>query len=302
LALIIHDECHSCINESSFKFLSYAQTRWFSSIIGFSATPLRLTTNNNNNQLSKLLQLFGKTINSYNKLNIVVNYSMNQAIIDDVILKPNFYWYKATTKEHIMSALNEVIPKMKYKKIIAWCGTIEKANIWNEFFSQNKTRQNKNKYVWDDLVGISNYVDHSKNTNQEYLNFFNIKEKGILFCASKHREGSDIPFLDGCVFLDGIQNRSPHTFIQSIGRVLRKDSQQMSKTKQELNQNNKKSVIIDFIIKKQITEDMVIEKIIKYYEYITNLSFSSDNNVNDDIDEKNDGKKKFRKYTEYLKI
>jgi len=47
------------------------------------------------------------------------------------------------------------------------------------------------------------------------------KGNSILFCAVKHREGSDIPFLDACLFADKVKNRGIIPFIQSIGRILR---------------------------------------------------------------------------------
>ena len=42
---------------------------------------------------------------------------------------------------------------------------------------------------------------------------------------AKHREGSDIKHLDGCIF-DGAGNRPEVSFIQSIGRVVRKAPQE----------------------------------------------------------------------------
>ena len=37
----------------------------------------------------------------------------------------------------------------------------------------------------------------------------------ILFCANKHREGSDIRNLDGCLFLDRVKNRGCIPFNQT---------------------------------------------------------------------------------------
>ena len=47
-----------------------------------------------------------------------------------------------------------------------------------------------------------------------------------MFCACKHREGSDIPNLDTCVFLDYGEDRGASYFIQCVSRVLRKDAEQ----------------------------------------------------------------------------
>ena len=86
----------------------------------------------------------------------------------------------------------------------------------------------------------------------------------ILFCANKHREGSDIPKLDGCIFLDKVKKRSPIPFIQSIGRVLRKDPDNPAKVN---------GVIIDGYVKNNGGyEREFIDKIIDYYLSIQNLT------------------------------
>ena len=54
-------------------------------------------------------------------------------------------------------------------------------------------------------------------------------KKFYSFCACKHREGSDIKNLDCCVFLDKVERRKPKTFVQCIGRVLRKDNNNKKK-------------------------------------------------------------------------
>ena len=57
----------------------------------------------------------------------------------------------------------------------------------------------------------------------DYNEFAKRDSGAILFCAMKHREGSDIFHLDSCIFLDGVSDRTDISFIQSLGRVLRKD-------------------------------------------------------------------------------
>ena len=56
-----------------------------------------------------------------------------------------------------------------------------------------------------------------------------------MFCAGKHREGSDIKNLDCCVFLDKVEDRNAKKFVQCVGRVLRLDK----------NGNKKYGLIID---------------------------------------------------------
>ena len=71
-----------------------------------------------------------------------------------------------------------------------------------------------------DFCNIDN-KKHKKFGN--YNDFYNINNKSILFCAVKHREGSDIPNIDGCIFMDKVDQKIK-TFIYScMGRVLRKD-------------------------------------------------------------------------------
>ena len=74
-------------------------------------------------------------------------------------------------------------------------------------------------------------VDTSKEQSSYYnYNDFSKEEKNaILFCACKHREGSDIKNLDCCIFLDKVENRNAKTFVQCIGRVLRRDSKNKKK-------------------------------------------------------------------------
>ena len=66
-------------------------------------------------------------------------------------------------------------------------------------------------------------IDTSKTNDNSYEIYSKKENNAILFCASKHREGSDIPNLDGCIFMDHVSNRSERLFVQCIGRVLRKD-------------------------------------------------------------------------------
>jgi DNA polymerase III alpha subunit len=68
-------------------------------------------------------------------------------------------------------------------------------------------------------------VDTSKESNEfkKYEDFYKVESNAILFCANKHREGSDIKNLDCCIFLDKVENRCPKVFLQCIGRVLRVD-------------------------------------------------------------------------------
>ena len=107
-----------------------------------------------------------------------------------------------------------------------------------------------------DGLGIS-----QEDINQNYASFDeyeNAESNALLFCASKHREGSDIKNLDGCIFMDFVQNRYAKTFVQCIGRVLRKDK------------HNKKEfgLIIDIKAK---SSTKIIDKMIHYLNIPANI-------------------------------
>lgn len=213
---IIHDECHT-INKSTKEFYEYMhKNNELIKCIGFSATP----------------NLDFKPFD-----NIITSYSIYDAFIDDVIVKPKIKWFTCNDildYEEIVLLIKDIINSddIYYKKIIVWCGminlSIEMANLWSR--------------VFDDYLIC---IDTSKNTDEfnSYEQFYNAESKAILFCANKHREGSDIKNLDCCIFLDKVQNRCPKLFIQCIGRVLR------------LDKNNKKKfgLIIDICAKNSYT-------------------------------------------------
>ena len=105
------------------------------------------------------------------------------------------------------------------------------------------------------------YLDTSQNTNEEYKEFRKSDGSSILFCANKHREGSDIRRLDACIFLDRVKNRGCIPFIQSIGRVLRVDKENCGK---------KKGFVIDGIYKNENYDRAFVDKILGYYMNLEN--------------------------------
>ena len=82
------------------------------------------------------------------------------------------------------------------------------AKYWKKHFPTFKICIDTSK----EELNYNNYADFSKE-----------EKNAILFCACKHREGSDIKNLDCCIFLDKVENRNAKTFVQCIGRVLRRD-------------------------------------------------------------------------------
>ena len=115
------------------------------------------------------------------------------------------------------------------------------------------------------------YIDHSQiKTDQStnYDEFYNLSDLAIMFCAGKFREGSDIPNLSCCIFLDEVVNRGIIPFIQCIGRVLRIDTDNLKKNGHILDglvrtgENNKCMI------------KSIVDKLIGYYVDLYDLSRS----------------------------
>ncbi len=202
---IIHDECHSINNNTTKEFYNYISNKNYK-VIGLSATPL-------------LIHPFD---------NIIHTYTLYDAIINNDIVIPEILWFTKEGKlsnNEIMQEIYKIIQVLPYKKIVIWCGLIkecyELALIWNKYFKDFK--------VCID-TSSDEYCDNILGT---FDDFKDLNNNGFLFCAAKHREGSDIRNLDGCIFMDKVIKRTPKTFIQCLGRVLR------------LQNNKTKGLIID---------------------------------------------------------
>lgn len=263
--LVLHDECHNTTSVQCHDFLLYMKEINIK-IVGFSATPLRTGKFDK----SKLLQIYANPDND-TLLNLLTNYNMIYSIQQGLILPPEFYWYQIentkkqkdielVTQEElgsVLELLNQIVPLMPNKKLIAWCGTITLARKWKELFEKNhKQRKNLKDFTFG--------LDTSFSSTDEYDEFKNSNGNCILFCAQKHREGSDIRLLDGCIFLDKVKDRGCIPFIQSIGRVLRLCQETPDKTK---------GIIIDGYVKDNNEyEKSFIDKIIGYYMMLLHLT------------------------------
>ncbi len=292
IGLVLHDECHSSISNQCHEFLKFCVENKIN-VVGFSATPIRTTNSkkSNDKNKSKLLEIYGTN----GELKLLTNYNMIYACEKKLILEPIFYWYSIEMKEplnlanryeikecHIeavMNILSDVIGILPNQKIIAWCGTINFAEAWKEEFESQKGEHIRNlnkKRGFKFLADYDLYLDHSKSVPDsdgltDYDKFKKSKGKSILFCAHKHREGSDIPKLDCCIFLDRTKTRSPIPFIQSIGRVLRKDRK---------DPNKKRGVVIDGIIDScDEYAKFVVAKIYGYYLALANIAGNPEDEI-----------------------
>jgi hypothetical protein len=196
--LIIHDECHSITNRTTQEFYTHIQ-RLNPDVrcLGFSATPTL-------------------THAPYNT--ILSRYTIYDACNDGVIVPPRIIWFKTHNGTGTVDSVTlrklcwKLFQSLPYQKIIVWCGMIQLCeSAAAEWAADPQFR--------DWLVCI----DTSKSSGEGYAQFNAATGKAIMFCAGKHREGSDIPYLDGCLFMDNVAERNHKTFVQCVGRVLRRD-------------------------------------------------------------------------------
>ena len=203
---IIHDECHSIKNKTTKEFYNHISSKNSNyKVIGLSATPLKI----------------------YPFENIIHSYTLYDALLNNDLVTPQIVWLTKEGKissTDIMLEVKEMIKSLPFKKIIIWCGLIkeceELAKQWQKYFTDFK-------------VCIDTSIDSEIEGIGTFDNFKSLTSNGFLFCAAKHREGSDIKNLDGCIFMDQVSKRTPKTFIQCLGRVLR------------LQENKSKGLIID---------------------------------------------------------
>ncbi len=201
ISLLIHDECHSITNATTRAFYDWLSTTSPSTrCIGFSATPV---------------------LTQAPYIQVLSSYTIYDAAKEGAIVPPRIVWLKKedgrVETADIHTVLHHAMPYLPYKKIIVWCGMIETAHTLAKEWSQIPAYQG-----WMFAVDTTGTNEDSLATYEE---FQKCQERGFLFCASKHREGSDIPHLDACIFLDRVANRNAKTFLQCMGRVLRKDAE-----------------------------------------------------------------------------
>ena len=200
VGLVVHDECHTAAGDTTKAFYSWLKENNPSvSIIGLSATP-PLAGEGACDELS----------------NVLTRFSIYDAAMSGVIVPLRMSWCDNAKNDLSLTDMAEITSGIAEKhgvtKMIVWCGTIafcnEAAREWRDMFP-------------DSLIA----VDTSRSTDEfaTYDEFYNCK-KGILFCAAKHKEGSDIPGLQMGVFVDGVEERGSTVFVQCAGRVLRRST------------------------------------------------------------------------------
>lgn len=288
IALTILDECHSVSAQCFYTILKHLKYKLRIPIIGFSATPLRPKAE------TKLCDIFSKNMDPSNKnpkLNIISQYGLINAIQDGIVLPLNYHFIEVkSTKRNAISStnfditkniINKILPDLPYKKILCWCRTITMLQKWYNFFKR-------------EFPILSPYMSSHKDGemtragyNCDFNSFYQSNSNAVLLCVNRCREGSDIPNLDCGIYLDAVKKRSILVSMQTSGRVIRPDNDNMKSC----------GIMVDMFISKddKSVEHLTVDKIFDYYNQIIYLA--------ENIDELQQTEaEKFKTYFKYKKL
>ncbi len=279
LKMSIFDECHNVSGEEIFKFIDN-----LGDIIniGFSATPLR---NTSDKLLNKIFKIYGNIEDK--QINVISSYDIFDGISDGVILpfKHYFFEFKSCYKNDesyndndsdnsdIMSInkdnldynknivksiiFKKIVSKLPYKKIVCWCRTKKLARAWKIWFDEN-------------FNDFTTYLSISGNEDEDtYLDFKNMiptndnKINAILICVGRCREGSDIQYVDCGIYLDPVKNRSIVVSMQTAGRIMRTD---------HLEKKSHAIIIEGYLPLDNCKQTLAIDLIIGYYQKLLQIS------------------------------
>ena len=188
VGLVVHDECHSGAEGTMLEFMAWLEkTQPASRVVGLSATPPP-------------------------GANVISRFSIYDAVCAGVVLPVKLVWGRGLVRGDLgAKSCLALAEDHGLSKIIVWCGTIAHALATLRTWSIHARR-------WRLAIDTSAAnADHPG-----YDEFRSDSGKSVLFCAAKHREGSDIPGLGMAVFVDGVPKRGASVFVQCVGRVLRR--------------------------------------------------------------------------------
>ena len=192
LGLVLHDECHSGAGGTMQEFFGWMEgTQSNARVIGLSATP---------------------PVDA----RIISRFSIYDAMCKAVILPMKLIWGAGMSRDDLgASACLALARDRCIRKVIVWCGTIHHAHVALR--------------TWSACSAASGWLMAMDTSRSDpdccgYQDFKGCSGCAVLFCAAKHREGSDIPGLGMAVFVDGVPKRGAGVFVQCVGRVLRRGS------------------------------------------------------------------------------
>ncbi len=239
LGLVLVDEAHSVSGKINYSMLSWIKS-FGCEVIGFSATPLRPIRSAS----KQLVDIYG--IN--NKLNIISNYNMIDALADGRILPINH-----TIIDKSNSSYLDVIQKyyldnssLPYSKGVVW---VNRISILNEYYDQIAKI-------------VPNIFKSYSGSENQIFEFEDLDTQGLLLCVNRCKEGSDIKNLDCEFLLNPTKKRSIVVALQSFGRVMRHGSDNRKKC----------GCVYEIVDLDQSPEIFTVDRLLEYYKMIYNLA------------------------------
>jgi superfamily II DNA or RNA helicase len=251
IKLLIVDECHSSSASGNYRLLKYIKDNFTCTIYGFSATPVRT-----NKLYDKMAEIYGFKENDELKINYIGTYTIIDSIKARISLPFKYYMAPLSIiKDNeninkIKNIIDKVLPELPYKKIIVWCGSINKTEEYFEKIGHRYKIENE----------FDVFITHNRVDDKDAIQNFNKKEKNaILFCCNQCREGCNFKNVDAGIYLEGYKTKGIVIRMQSSGRINRRD---------ELNKK-KYAIMIEFINdeKKDEIYGIIINQIIELYNY-----------------------------------
>jgi superfamily II DNA or RNA helicase len=234
--IIIIDECHWAGSTKAFKFLEKLK-KYSEKMIGFSATPLRLTSQNQQNNFN----LFGYGT----KLNIIYQLSYLDAIdnkyimplermlmlieeteVDEIEIedddseeyetKIKVKSFNNNGKNKILQELDILIGKSTYKKCIVYFGNTKQLINFRNYYVKNIEK-------FSNLCSLKLYESYVKDSETMLIpqEFKNEKSNSILFVIKRCAEGFDDPRLEVGALGYVAKSYDPILLIQREGRLSR---------------------------------------------------------------------------------
>jgi len=213
---VIYDECHNLGNETYNKLYKIKEKSKI--FIGLSATP--------DYKYKKLI--YEKLFNVTNDTNILLKYSLLDAKKDNIISLFKFHYFiikqingekydnrsgsiiNYVAKSELIQTFKSAVEITINGKCIVWVASIADANTIHDLFS-NSIELNKYKF----------YKIHS-DYNYKYNEWFESKENSIMIAVDMLKSALDLANITGVIFMDNVINRKTSTYLQGIGRSIRK--------------------------------------------------------------------------------
>ncbi len=241
LGLVLVDEAHSVSGKINYSMLSWIKS-FGCEVIGFSATPLRPIRSAS----KQLVDIYGIS----NKLNIISNYNMIDALADERILPINHTLINKSSANYL-----DVIQKyyldnlsLPYSKGVIW---VNRISTLNEYYDQiSKIVPN----IFKSYSGVD--------LNDQISKFEDLDSNGLLLCVNRCKEGSDIKNLDCEFLLNPTKKRSIVVALQSLGRVMRHGSDNQKKC----------GYVYEIVDLDQSPEIFTVDRLLEYYKMIYNLA------------------------------